>query len=113
MKEYKIKIINDELGDEIYLLEPLVPGEKPHYIQFESHDEAHKHKLSLGLGTLADPHKNPSLYRVLGHELEGIKVYKLLLQTPLQEESDALDSCCFSGCSGCPIYAEKMGIILK
>lgn len=110
MKEYKIKSINDEAGNEIYLLEPIVAEDKPHYIQFDSLDEAHQGKLSLGLGKIADPLKSPELYRVLGHLYEEKKVYKFLVKDVQPDESEDINSCCFSGCTGCPTYAKKMGL---
>jgi hypothetical protein len=111
MKEYKLKPISLKPSGETYLLEPLYPGEKPHYIQFDTLEEAHKAKLALGLGTLRDPLKSPDQYQVLTQEIEGIKIYKIIPSQNLNEQNDhfdAIDSCCFSGCTGCPIYAKKM-----
>ncbi len=110
MKEYKIITINEDSEVKTYLLEPIAPGEKPHYIHFDSLDEAHQGKLSLGLGKVSDPTRSPEFYRVLGHQHNGAKVYKFLIKDIQPDQSDEINSCCFSGCAGCPTYAKKMGL---
>jgi len=107
MKEYKIKSIQDKSDRPLYFLYPLVPGDKPHFIEFDSEDEAHQAKLSLGLGSTPDPIKSPSSYRVLNRTFEDKPIYKMLENLAQREEED-INSCCYSGCTGCPIYAEKM-----
>ena len=109
MKEYKLKVIQVH-GQDQYLLEPLVPGDKPHYILFESREEAHQGKLSLGLGTTADPIKSPQQYRVLNNRVDDLPLYKFIEGSMAPDQNHEYDEgCCYSGCAGCPTYAKKMG----
>ena len=69
----------------------------------ENSDDAHKLYLSLLLETTPHPHQASELYFYVKEE-EGIKYYlpKDIL-FPEEDNSD-IDSCCQSGCSGCPHF---------
>ncbi len=111
MKEYKMKIIQGDGGNWLYLLEPILAGDKPHYIVFETKDDAHQGKLSLGLGTTPDPIKSPTSYQILSDKINDIPLYRFIAGSMTPENQDEYDDgCCFSGCAGCPTYAKKMGL---
>lgn len=112
MKEYTLVIHEKENHVKIYLLTPLYKSvpEDEHYILFDDHDEAHQAKLSLALGTLAHPlDKNKNAYKVTNVFFNQCTTYRLIeKRDDTIAEDEALTSCCFSGCMGCPIYERKM-----
>ncbi|EQC45485.1 hypothetical protein [Bacteriovorax sp. Seq25_V] len=98
MTEYKLIDLHDK--ENCLLLS--VSGGK-YYLFCDNQNEAHSYKLGLMLETLPSPAEAPELYESV--ELSGYEnVLKPKSLAFNSHEEDDFDSCCQSGCAGCPHY---------
>jgi len=98
MSEYKLIELHDK---ENCLLQALTSGK--YYIFCNDKQEAHTFKLSLMLETLANPIEAPELYDL--YEVKGYQnVHRPKSLAFADDEAEDINSCCQSGCPGCPYY---------
>ncbi len=100
MIDYKILAYEDK-GKYQILSKGL--GSSDFSIICENHNQAHKLYLSLLLETTPNPNQAKEMYFYVKEE-SLVKFYipkNLLLE---DDESDDIDSCCQSGCKGCPLF---------
>jgi hypothetical protein len=106
MSEYFTKPLNNQHCKDKFAVGP---NNGDYFIICDTEDEAHKLSLSLMLGKVPSPQDKAEDYEMC-FEICGSKYFRQLNsgEVDKKEESAGLTSCCMSGCTGCPIFEERM-----